>query len=216
MVGLGAFAVLWAPFYEALRHPLFLVSSSAASAYENSLLEVVYWSLRNLLAVALPPGRGDQLAGLLVLTVGRIAFVLLWAWLTWQVRDVAGWLRASFWIFFAYLVLGTPWFWPWYVTWLVALAPLVGTRRATAVGLTFSASVLGLYLLWGNYLPLDRGSVYPVHNVVVFGAPLLVLWLQLRRRGAATEALWAPRAPGSAGAAARRPISPAPSSPGVR
>src|SRR5205823_2624268 len=177
-VGLAAFALLWAPFRDALRHPLFLINSSAATSYDNSLLQVVYWLLRHLFALALPPERGDKVANLLVTIVSRGAFVALWALLTWRVRDTAGWLRAGLWILFAYLVLGTAWFWPWYVTWLVALAPLVGSRRATMATFTFSVSVLIFYVLWGNQLPFDRGSLYPLHNLVAFGLPLAVLWLQ--------------------------------------
>lgn len=192
LIGGSAFALLWAPFRDALRHPFFLLGSSAASAYDNSLLEVVYWSLRHLFATVLPPARGNELANLLVKTVGRLAFLAIWAVLTWRVRDTTSWLMSAFWIFFAYLVLATPWFWPWYVTWLVALAPLTGGRRATAATLAFSASVLVIYLLWGNQLPFDRGSLYPLHNIVAFGLPLLVLWLQLRRPGAASEPVYAP------------------------
>ena len=110
--------------------------------------------------------------------------------LTWRSRDLTSWIRGSFWILFTYLVLATPWFWPWYVTWLVGLAPIVGGRRSTAATLTFSASVLVLYVMWGNQLPFDRGSVLPLHNFVAFGLPLLVLWLQLRRGGAGDQPVY--------------------------
>lgn len=204
-IGLAAFALLWLPFYEALRHPLFLVGSAAASEYDNSLLEVAYLALRQVFAAVLPAGQGDQVANLLVKTLSRAIFVVAWAVLTWRTRDTRGWLTASFWIFFAYLVFGTGWFWPWYVTWLVALAPLVGGRRATALTLTFSASVLVIYVLWGNQLPYDRGNVYPIHNLVAFGLPLLVLWLQLRRgRPASGTANAPPRRRGRAWSPAGR------------
>jgi hypothetical protein len=48
-----------------------------------------------------------------------------------------------------------------------------------------------LYVMWGNQLPFDRGSVLPLHNFVAFGLPLLVLWLQLRRKGASDEPVYA-------------------------
>lgn len=197
-IGLAAFALLWAPFYQALRDPLFLLRSSAASQYDNSLLELFYWGLRHLLGAFLPPGRGDQIAGLLVMNAGRAAFLALLGWLTWRVRDTHGWLASSYWILFAYLVIGTAWFWPWYVTWLVGLAPLTGGRRATAAALAFSASVLVIYVLWGNQLPFDRESLYPLHNIVAFGLPLLVIWLQLRRGGSAAEPVYAPALRGRA------------------
>lgn len=191
LVGLVAFVILWAPFAEALRNPLFLVNSSAASNYDNSLLQLIYWSLRGLFSAVLPPGESHEIANVLVMTAGRLAFLALFLLMTWRSRDMESWLRGAFWIMFGYLVLATPWFWPWYVTWLVALAPLTGGRKATAATLTFSVSVLVLYVLWGNQLPFDRGNVLPIHNVVAFGLPLLVLWLQLRRGGAADEPIYA-------------------------
>ncbi len=191
VAGLGACVILWAPFAAALRNPLFLFDSSAASKYDNSLLQLVYWGLRGIFSAVLPAATSHEIANVLVITVGRIAFLILWAVFTWRSRDLTSWLRGSFWILFTYLVLATPWFWPWYVTWLVGLAPIVGGRRATAATLTFSASVLVLYVMWGNQLPFDRGSVLPLHNVVAFGLPLLVLWLQLRRGGAADEPVYA-------------------------
>lgn len=192
-VALVAFAILWAPFASALRNPLFLLDATAMSRYDNSLLQLAYWGLRSLLALLLPDDLSTQIAGQGVKLVGRIVFLGIWLWMTWQTRDTATWLRAAFWILFAYLVLATPWFWPWYVAWIVALAPLVGTRLVTAVTLTFSVSVLIIYVMWGNSLPFDRGSLYPVHNIVAFGLPLLIMWLQLRQRGAADRPIYAGR-----------------------
>ena len=195
-----AAALLWAPFAAALRNPLFLINSSAASQYGNSLLQLFYLGLRGLFAAALPAAISHDIANGLVLGIGRFAFLIVWGVLTWRSRDLASWLSATFWILLAYLVLATPWFWPWYVTWIVPLAVLVGGRRATAATLTFSASVLVIYVLWGNQLPFDRGSIAPVNNIVAFGLPLLVLWLQLRRKGASDEPVYArePTAPGTA------------------
>jgi len=186
-----AAAILWAPFAAALRNPLFLINSSAASQYDNSLLQLVYWSLRGIFSAVLPAAISHDIANTLVLGAGRLAFVIIWGILTWRSRDVASWLFANFWILLAYLVLATPWFWPWYVTWIIPLAVLTGGRRATAAALTFSASVLVLYVMWGNQLPFDRGSVAPINNFIAFGLPLLVLWLQLRRKGASDEPVYA-------------------------
>lgn len=196
-VALAAAALLWAPFAAALRNPLFLVNSSAASQYDNSLLQLVYWSLHGIFSAVLPGAISQQIANALVLGVGRFAFVIIWLRLTWRSRDTASWLYATFWILFAYLILATPWFWPWYVTWVIPLAVLVGGRRATAATLTFSASVLVLYVMWGNQLPFDRGGIAPINNFVAFGLPLLVLWLQLRRGGASDEPVYAREAAAS-------------------
>ncbi len=196
-----AAAILWTPFAAALRNPLFLIDSSAASQYDNSLLQLVYWGLRDIFAAVLPASVSHDIANALVLGAGRLAFAIIWGVLTWRSRDVASWLLANFWILLAYLVLATPWFWPWYVTWVIPLAVLTGGRRATAATLTFSASVLVLYVMWGNQLPFDRGSILPLNNFVAFGLPLLVLWLQLRRKGASDEPVYA-REPTVSGTAA--------------
>lgn len=190
-VALATSALFWAPFAGALRNPFFLLDATALSRYDNSLLQLVYLTVRSALALVLAPELSGQIANQLVKGVGRLAFLGIFLLLTWRTRDTAGWLRASFWILFAYLILATPWFWPWYVTWLVALAPLVGTRLATAAALTFSASVLVIYVMWGNTLPFDRASLFPAHNIVAFGLPPLILWLQLRRGGAAGRPVYA-------------------------
>ncbi len=186
-----AFVVLWAPFASALRNPLFLLDATAMSRYDNSLLQLAYWGAKSALGLVFPPELSAQVANLSVKLIGRVAFVGIWLVLTWRTRDTTDWLRGSFWILFCYLMLATPWFWPWYVTWLVALAPLVAGRRTTAIAMTFSVSVLVIYVMWGNTLPFDRGSLYPAHNIVAFGLPLLVLWLQLRERGAADQPVYA-------------------------
>jgi hypothetical protein len=190
-IGVVTFAVLWAPFASALRNPLFLLDATAMSRYDNSLLQVVYWGAHSLLGLVLPADLSMQIAGQGVKLLGRLAFLAIWLVMTWRARDTEGWLRAAFWILLGYLVLATPWFWPWYVTWLVALAPLVATRLATAVTLTFSVSVLVIYVMWGNSLPYDRDSLYPIHNIFAFGLPLLILWLQLRGGGEADRPVYA-------------------------
>jgi hypothetical protein len=192
-VAVATFAIFWAPFASALRNPTFLLDATAMSRYDNSLLQLVFWVVRSLLDLVLPSDLSTQLAGQGVKLVGRAVFLILWVVMTWRTRNTDSWLRASFWILFGYLVLATPWFWPWYVTWLVALAPLVATRLATAVTLTFSVSVLVIYVMWGNILPFDRGSVYPIHNIVAFGLPLLMLWLQLRRHGPSDQPVYCAR-----------------------
>ena len=79
----------------------------------------------------------------------------------------------------------------------MALATLVGSRRATMATFTFSVSVLIFYVLWDNQLPFDRGCLYAMHNLVAFGLPLAVLWLQLRQPGAASEPVYAARKRGA-------------------
>ncbi len=47
-------------------------------------------------------------------------------------------LLAGAWIFFVYCAIGAVWFWPWYVTWLVALAALLDWRVTGRTAVLFS------------------------------------------------------------------------------
>jgi hypothetical protein len=198
VVATGVCLILWAPFAETLRHPLFLTDSAAASRYGNSFLQLVYLGARALLRLIPPATRSDELASEGVKLIGRLAFAGCWLVWTWRARDTASWLRGVFWILFAYLVLATPWFWPWYATWLVALGAIVGGRRPTTTALVFSSAVLVFYVMWGNELPVDPRTLYPIHNAFAFGVPLLILWWQLRRPGAADLPVYGVALPGAA------------------
>lgn len=75
----------------------------------------------------------------------------------------------------ALLIVGTLWFQPWYVTWLLALAPLAGRRWQGAVVL-WSAGALSLYLLYdfGWYWFAD---FFNSANGLVLNVCALALWL---------------------------------------
>ena len=75
----------------------------------------------------------------------------------------------------------------------VAFIPGISGLLFRQFAVAVSVSVLIFYVLWGNQLPFDRGSLYPLHNLVAFGLPLAVLWLQLRQPGAASEPVYAAR-----------------------
>jgi hypothetical protein len=87
-----------------------------------------------------------------------------------------------------FLILGTLWFQPWYVTWLIALAPLVGeARRRQAI--VWSASALSTYLIfdfaWFWYPDFFNAANELVLNLVVvtlwLGPPLLTIAVQRLR-----------------------------------
>ncbi len=89
------------------------------------------------------------------------------------------------------LLLVTPWFFPWYVLWLVGLAatslPEHGTRvgRALILGaLTFSASAFFLYLFRG-YPPV--GDWIGFTSLTTIGPPLFVFFVTLFIKSARVE-----------------------------
>jgi len=67
---------------------------------------------------------------------------------TWRARTFARALPAWVLVVFAYLTVGALWFWPWYVSWLVAPAVLVGPGRLWNATLILCASSLTLYALF--------------------------------------------------------------------
>jgi hypothetical protein len=89
-------------------------------------------------------------------------------------------LTASFYALFAYLVLLSWWFWPWYVDWLVVLGGALAARRTAMLGVIFACSALFSYAVLGwqdllfdfeSYVPLTAAMV-----LVAFGPPL-AYWL---------------------------------------
>jgi hypothetical protein len=67
---------------------------------------------------------------------------------TWRARIFARALPAWVVVVFVYLTVGALWFWPWYVSWLVAPAVLVGPGRLWNATLILCASSLTLYALF--------------------------------------------------------------------
>ena len=75
----------------------------------------------------------------------------------------------------ALLIVGTLWFQPWYVTWLLALAPLAG-RRWQRTTILWSAGALSLYLLY-DFAWYWFADFFNSANGLVLNACALALWL---------------------------------------
>ena len=91
------------------------------------------------------------------------------------------------------LTLGTLWFQPWYVIWLIVLAPLAGERwRRLAV--VWSASALSIYLLfdfgWYWFPDFFNGANELVLNLIAVGLWLgpPALWLVVQKARPAVPA----------------------------
>lgn len=80
-------------------------------------------------------------------------------------------LLAGAWIFFIYCAVGAVWFWPWYVTWFVALAALLDWQTTGRTAVLFSLLVPLTYIFYPN-LP-DPVWWQRYRAVMIFVPPLL-------------------------------------------
>jgi hypothetical protein len=80
-------------------------------------------------------------------------------------------LLAGAWIFFVYSTIGAVWFWPWYVTWFVALAAILDWRVTGRTAVMVSLLVPLIYIFYPT-LP-DPVWWQRYRAVLVFVPPLL-------------------------------------------
>ncbi len=78
---------------------------------------------------------------------------------------------AGAWIFFVYCAIGAVWFWPWYVTWFVALAALLDWRVTGRTAILFSLLAPLTYVFYPT-LP-DPVWWQRYRAVMIFVPPLL-------------------------------------------
>ncbi|HEX8032961.1 MAG TPA: hypothetical protein VF510_03900, partial [Ktedonobacterales bacterium] len=93
-----------------------------------------------------------------------------------------GMIEAWGWALFAYVAIASGWFWPWYVTWVVAFAVLAPWGTLTVAALLLAGGTLTLYA----FLPLYAAPVYGFRALLAFGPALGYLgwrWWQERRKG---------------------------------
>jgi hypothetical protein len=103
-------------------------------------------------------------------------------------RTFRGALTAGAWIFFMYCSIAAVWFWPWYVTWFVALAALLDWRVTGRTALLLSLLVPLIYIFYPT-LP-DPVWWQRYRAVMIFVPPLLFAgWHGMRIVGA----LWRDR-----------------------
>jgi len=104
---------------------------------------------------------------------------------SWKARTIPTMLVGCGWTILAYLTVGAVWFWPWYVSWLVIVALLVGPGRLLNATQILCASSMALYgMYWqGNDLFHELVGWRPL---VIMAPPLAYVmataWLARRRR----------------------------------
>lgn len=109
-----------------------------------------------------------------------------------RARSIRGLLYVWGWTLFAYLCLGSTWFWPWYVIWLVplaALAPFTLLERATLI-LTATAHLITVARAARVAIPFNHRLDHAV--LLIFLPPLAyvaISYLRGRRRQEAVAAV---------------------------
>src|SRR5205823_370275 len=79
------------------------------------------------------------------------------------------------WVVFVLLTVGTFWFWPWYISWLIVPAALIGPGRLLNATLIFCASSLTLYAIYPQAaFPLSELVGWP--GLIIMAPPLLYVW----------------------------------------
>ena len=117
-----------------------------------------------------PEGEGESLASRrgFLRAVGRF---LLGRWEIGQKRPWDILVGACFSIFLLYLLLANFWFWPWYLTWPIALLALSGDERTvvplTLAGCAGEVSHVGWNFVW-YWLGISWDTLYQVDALVVF------------------------------------------------
>lgn len=117
-----------------------------------------------------------------VTLIGALFLGAIWLWRVPTTRTFA---LASLTTLGALLIV-TPWFFPWYVTWIVALAAIClpsqdyAGRGLVAFTLAFSASAFCSYLFYHGYPPIGGWIGYICLTTV--GPPLLALLLSIFTR----------------------------------
>jgi hypothetical protein len=173
-------ALVAAPYWDGPRTLGALLYSPPAQSLDNSLAEAISWPLRGLaqglLGLSSSSARGvvDTL-----LKVGALGlFVGLWLWEFRRARDLEGLLAAWGWVLVWYALVASGWFWPWYVTWAVAVVALAPWSALSRVTLLLAGGSLALYA----FLPLQSAPFYGDRSVVVFGPALAYLLWEVRQR----------------------------------
>ncbi len=172
-------AVTAAPLWAGPKTLGALLFSPPAQQLDNSLLESVSWPLRWLaqgaLGLSVDQARTVVETGLKALAL--LAFTGLWLWEFRRTRTLEGTLSAWGWALLWFAVVASGWFWPWYVTWVVALAAVAPWGRLQVAAGLLAGGALTLY----GFLPLQASPVYGYRSLVAFGPVVAYLaWLGWR------------------------------------
>ncbi len=187
---LGVVALTAVPYWAGPKTFGAILGSPPAQQLDNSLLDVAQWPLRAMArAIGLPRGVAASLVQSGLKLIGLALFAGVWLWALWRTRGLEDMLRGWGWVLLAYVVVGSGWFWPWYATWIVAVAALAEWSELSVAALLLAGGATTLYA----FLPLYSAGVYGMRALVVFG-PALGYLLWRHRRQLVPRRVRAPRA----------------------
>ncbi len=129
----------------------------------------------------------------------NLAFALLGLFYLWQMwrlgQGRTTLLRAGFEVLFFYLLISILWFQPWYLIWLVALAPLIPDWRVQLRTYVFCITAMANYVVWDMLLfwvysdikQVQWGSVYYVYPLPLLLSLGIIAYDWRRGRVATSE-----------------------------
>lgn len=172
-------ALTAAPFWAGSATFGALLLSPPAQQLGNSPAEAISWPLRMLAeALGLSVDAARNLVNTGLKALGLVLFAAFWLWQFRRVRSIAGMLDAWGWTLLWYVLVASGWFWPWYVTWAVAVVALTPWRMLAKVTALLAAGVLTLY----TFQPLYALGIYGYRSLVAFGPALVALAYAMARR----------------------------------
>jgi hypothetical protein len=136
----ATWAVAYVPFWDGLATLKPLSGGPAANWYVNSIGAAIRMRLPEVISDF---AWHEHIRPLYFWTEAQIGMRLDWptrwglllisataaALVTWRARSFPGMLWAWGWALFAYLTVGSVWFWPWYVSWALVPVALLGPGR---------------------------------------------------------------------------------------
>ncbi|HEY7833109.1 MAG TPA: hypothetical protein VIG30_06035 [Ktedonobacterales bacterium] len=191
-VVLGVVVVATLPYWAGPGTLQSVLYSPPAERLDNSLLQFIAWPLQAILQT--PFGVFPSVAAVVVDTTLKIAallgFVALWLYEFRRAKSLPGALDAWGWTLLWYVLVASGWFWPWYVTWVLAVVALLPWSKLSVTALLLSGGVLVLYA----FAPLSGLTAYaPVYQwraLLEFGpAAAYLLWVTLARRWSAPRGM---------------------------
>jgi hypothetical protein len=176
-LALGVVALTALPYWAGTATLGAILYSPPAQQLDNSLLDTVSWPLRALAqALGVPAAAAATLTPTALKALALLAFLGLWLAQLRRATRLTGMIASWAWVLFWYVVVASGWFWPWYVTWVVALAALLAPGELVAAALLLAGGALTLYA----FLPLYAAPVYGFRSLLAFGPALGYLLYQHR------------------------------------
>ncbi len=175
----GVCACFYLPYWDGLHTLSSLISSPPTQGLRDSLLEMIDWPLRQVLA-RLPgwsEGSSAALALVIMKALAGLIFLVAWLRLFPGVRSRKRLFLAWWWALFLYLSIASGWFVPWYGTWLLAVAAFYPLDDLTTATQLLTGGVLILYVLD----PLPLSSLHGIRALLAFGPAIIyLLWRRFR------------------------------------